>query len=133
MKQLGVIILILGLALPARAEPGREFITMATFGVLAGTIVGAASLAFTDKPGDNLNNIARGASIGLYAGILLGVYVVYVVPSGEGEDEEAPEGGEPASEEAPPEEAGLRLQSIYPMVSNNQIDGVGINLRLLSF
>lgn len=57
-----------------------------TYGVLAGTMIGAASLAFSNKPGDNLNNIARGASIGLYAGILLGLYVVYAVPS---EDEQA--------------------------------------------
>ncbi len=55
----------------------------ATYGVLAGTLVGAASLAFTDRPGDNLNRVARGASFGLYAGILLGVYIVYVVPSAE--------------------------------------------------
>jgi hypothetical protein len=47
-----------------------------SYGVLAGTLVGAAALAFTDKPGDNLNLIARGASIGLYAGIALGIYVV---------------------------------------------------------
>lgn len=51
-----------------------------TYGVLAGTLVGAATLAFTDKPSDNLNKVARGASLGLYTGILLGLYVVYVVP-----------------------------------------------------
>lgn len=61
-------------------NPGREFLMSCTYGVLAGTLVGAASLAFTDKPGDHLNHIARGASFGLYAGILLGLYVVYVVP-----------------------------------------------------
>lgn len=64
-----------------RAEPMHEFIVSCAYGVLAGTLVGAASLAFQEHPGDNLNNIARGASIGLYAGILLGLYVVYVSPS----------------------------------------------------
>lgn len=59
----------------------REFIMSCTYGVLAGTLVGAASLAFVSKPSENLNRVARGASIGLYAGILLGLYVVYVVPS----------------------------------------------------
>lgn len=51
-----------------------------TYGTLAGTLVGAASLGFEKEPGQKLNRIARGASLGLYAGILLGLYVVYVVP-----------------------------------------------------
>ena len=67
----------------AQAEPMREFIMSCSYGVLAGTLVGAATLAFSDKPGDNLNKVARGASFGLYAGILLGLYVVYGVPNQE--------------------------------------------------
>lgn len=61
----------------------RDFIMSCSYGVLAGTLVGAATLAFSDKPGDNLNKVARGASFGLYAGILLGLYVVYGVPNQE--------------------------------------------------
>ncbi|MGE0527091.1 MAG: hypothetical protein AB7G93_18925 [Bdellovibrionales bacterium] len=64
----------------AAGNPTREFIMSCTYGVMAGTLVGAASLAFTNKPSDNLNRVARGASIGLYTGILLGLYVVYIVP-----------------------------------------------------
>lgn len=67
----------------AQAEPLRDFIMSCSYGVLAGTLVGAATLAFSDKPGDNLNKVARGASFGLYAGILLGLYVVYGVPNQE--------------------------------------------------
>ncbi len=63
------------------ADPQKEFIMSCTYGVLAGTLIGAASLAFVDRPSENLNKVARGASIGLYAGILLGAYVVYIVPS----------------------------------------------------
>jgi hypothetical protein len=59
----------------------REFIMSCTYGVLAGTLIGAASLAFVDHPSDHLNKVARGASLGLYAGILLGLYVIYVVPA----------------------------------------------------
>ncbi|MEO0337029.1 MAG: hypothetical protein AAF202_11570 [Pseudomonadota bacterium] len=59
-----------------------------TYGVLAGTLVGAATLAFEDQPGDNLNKVARGASIGLYTGILLGLYVVYGVSADDGGGEE---------------------------------------------
>jgi hypothetical protein len=55
----------------------KEFLMSCTYGVLAGTLVGAALLAFTDQPGENLSKVARGASIGLYTGIALGLYVVY--------------------------------------------------------
>lgn len=72
------------------SSSSREFIASCTYGVLAGTLVGAASLAFTDRPGDNLNRVARGASLGLYTGILLGMYVVYIVPGMGSEDEEDP-------------------------------------------
>lgn len=70
----------------ASAEPIREFVLSAGYGVLAGGLVGAATLAFSDKPGENLNRIARGASIGLYAGIALGLYVVYGVPGDDVEE-----------------------------------------------
>lgn len=62
------------------ASSEREFIMSCTYGVLAGTLVGAASLAFTSQPGQNLQNVARGASLGLYAGIALGFYTVYILP-----------------------------------------------------
>src|SRR5690606_6464838 len=79
------VLVIVGLTpMTAQAQSNtamREFIMSCTYGVLAGTLVGAASLAFEDQPGEKLNRVARGASLGLYAGILLGVYVVYVVPS----------------------------------------------------
>jgi hypothetical protein len=71
-------------------NPTREFVMACTYGVLAGTLVGAASLAFTSKPSDNMNKVARGASLGLYAGILLGLYVVYVVPGMEENPDEIP-------------------------------------------
>lgn len=88
-----VLSMVLGLVFPglfprrAQAEPMRDFIMSCSYGVLAGTLVGAATLAFSDKPGDNLNKIARGASFGLYAGILLGTYVVYGVSDGATEDD----------------------------------------------
>jgi hypothetical protein len=68
----------------------REFMLSATYGALAGALVGGASLAFSEHPGDNLNKVARGASIGLYAGILLGLYVIYGGSNGRaGDDDEA--------------------------------------------
>jgi hypothetical protein len=77
----------------ARADnPSREFVMSCTYGVLAGTLVGTASLAFTKKPSDNMYRVARGASLGLYTGILLGLYVVYIVPSLEATGDEEPPG-----------------------------------------
>ena len=78
---------VLMFAKPLKAEPVHEFLMSCTYGALAGGLVGAATLAFSSHPGDNLNTVARGASLGLYAGILLGAYVVYGVPGG---DDEAP-------------------------------------------
>lgn len=121
MKSLLRLVIILALSFPMRAahaegsNASREFLMSCTYGVLAGTLVGAASLAFTDKPGDNLNRVARGASIGLYAGILLGAYVVYFVP------EEEPD--------------GLSSQSIliYPTLSPEGVDGAAFDWTITRF
>jgi hypothetical protein len=85
--------ILISATLPAHAaeeNTTREFVMSCTYGVLAGTLVGAASLAFTSKPSDNMFRVARGASIGLYAGILLGLYVVYIVPGMEQNPDEIP-------------------------------------------
>lgn len=62
------------------ADDMHEFITSCSYGVIAGSLVGVASLAFEKQPGKSLNNVARGASLGLYAGIILGIYAIYFVP-----------------------------------------------------
>jgi hypothetical protein len=109
----------------------REFVMACTYGVMAGTLVGAASLAFTSKPSDNLNRVARGASIGLYAGIALGLYVVYIVPGLE----------EGAAEEADP---NVRLDNLPFRVAptfakaparsgNERIDGAKADFTVLRF
>ncbi|WP_127716448.1 phage holin family protein [Halobacteriovorax sp. HLS] len=46
--------------------------TMALYGTVGGALLGTASLAF----GTNGRAIAQGASLGLYAGIIFGTYVV---------------------------------------------------------
>lgn len=91
LRKFAVHLIILGSFVSgpqASADPGKEFIMSCTYGVLAGTLVGAATLAFEDKPGDNLQRIARGASLGLYAGIALGFYTVYVLPGKLQEEDE---------------------------------------------
>lgn len=44
----------------------------AGYGIVAGTLLGTATLAF----GGEGRNIAKGASLGLYAGLIFGAYVV---------------------------------------------------------
>lgn len=125
-----IVVLSLSLSLSimcpqaAQAEPTRELFMSAAYGVLAGTLVGAATLAFTDRPGDNLKNIARGASLGLYAGILLGLYVVYVVPG---------EGDEDGEDYAPSEESSIR-PILSPIVSETgNLEGAHLSAKVFSF
>ncbi len=125
--QLKKLFIILALLIPpvlkpscAFADPAKDFVMSCTYGVLAGTLVGTATLAFTDKPGDNLNRIARGASIGLYAGILLGLYVVNLSAPG-AEDEQVP-----ANVQIP------KLQ-VYPIVSERGIEGGAVQYSLFKF
>lgn len=46
--------------------------TMSGYGVVGGTLLGAASMAF----GASGKAIARGASLGLYGGLIFGTYVI---------------------------------------------------------
>lgn len=122
-----VLSLLVALQVPvqARAEPTRELFMSAAYGVLAGTLVGAATLAFTDHPGDNLKNIARGASLGLYAGILLGLYVVYVVPG---------EGDEDSDGDYAPGDSGSIRPILSPIVSDTgTLEGAHVSAKVLSF
>jgi hypothetical protein len=151
-KSIIVAVLCLTLVRPstAKAEATREFVLSCTYGVLAGTLVGAASLAFSDKPGDNLNKVARGASLGLYAGILLGLYVVYGVPSGGSDDDAAAAAGivnfnlksleaqrPSASSAYAYKVARARFEPsrlhLIPIVSERGFEGAEAHLQVLSF
>jgi hypothetical protein len=55
--------------MPAKA---KAFLTMAGYGAGGGALLGAASLAFGASP----RAIAQGASLGLYAGIFFGAYIL---------------------------------------------------------
>lgn len=120
-----ILVLALGLALvspAARADSAsREFVMSCTYGVLAGTLVGAAMLAFTDQPGENLSKVARGASIGLYTGILLGLYVVYGVDENEEEPDmlNGPSEGWRRTKTAP-------TWALVPTFGERGVDGAGV-------
>jgi hypothetical protein len=51
---------------------GKAFMIICTYGTVGGALLGFASMAF----GSNSRAIAQGASLGLYAGIGFGAYVI---------------------------------------------------------
>lgn len=44
------------------------------YGGVIGSLLGTASIAFTDEPSDHLNFIAKGAAYGVFAGTIFGMY-----------------------------------------------------------
>lgn len=77
MKQgLAVFIFTFGLMSSALAASElRTILISSAYGAGAGALVGVTALAFSDNPGQNLNMVARGASLGLYAGLAYGIYM----------------------------------------------------------
>ncbi len=120
-----ISILLVGLffstVLKAEDDKSKEFLTSAAYGTLVGALVGAASLAFVDNPGDDLQRVAKGASLGLYAGIALGIYVTQFY-----ENKPEPELGT---------EPEVRAPSFFvaPIVSNKGIDGFISQMTIYNF
>ncbi len=56
------------------AEPLQDAFRYGTYGLVAGAIVGGASMAFSEDPGSRLSPVAKGASLGLYAGLIVAIY-----------------------------------------------------------
>ena len=119
---------LVAMPLKARADSTREFMMSAAYGALAGTLVGAATLAFSDRPGDNLNKVARGASLGLYSGILLGLYVVYGGPT---EDSDAAEQLKRQTSFKMPKEPNLLVAPILGDCGN--LEGAQASYSVLHF
>ena len=122
LKLMLVALLFFGPFSASAQNATKEFTTATTYGVLAGTLVGAASLAFTEHPGENLQRVARGASIGLYLGIMLGVYIVYIVPGKEDELQEL----------EIPTEASI-MPRLYPIIGKTGIDGLHAQWNVFNF
>lgn len=65
----------------ARAETGderfRDLLMISGYSTIVGAAFGAALLAFTAEPGDNLDYIARGAAIGFLGGVAVGSFLVF--------------------------------------------------------
>jgi CDP-diglyceride synthetase len=129
VKKIIVLAVTISVFLPAqkaKADAGREFLMSVTYGTLAGALLGTASLAFTDKPGDKLQRIARGASLGLYFGILLGLYVIYAVPDESDELKNI----------LPEDDYGFKMRApmIYPTFADNgKLDGAAVDFTIFKF
>ncbi|MAX65425.1 MAG: hypothetical protein QF441_01350 [Bacteriovoracaceae bacterium] len=78
MRKLILFIFICSLSLlpyqktQAMDAKGKAFLIICTYGTVGGALLGFASMAF----GTNSRAIAQGASLGLYAGIAFGSYVL---------------------------------------------------------
>lgn len=83
MKKLIIILLMaacIGLPLKSQAASSLQVVAEdALWGVLIGSLLGTASLAFTDEPSDHLDYIARGAAVGAFAGIAFGIYEIHPI------------------------------------------------------
>jgi hypothetical protein len=79
MKLFVALLVGLSLTLPmkAKANEMRTFLLSCAYGTAIGAAVGLATVAVSDDPGGKSQNIARGASLGLYAGIAMGLYLNY--------------------------------------------------------
>jgi hypothetical protein len=134
------ILLTTSLLLPkkSQAEAGREFLLSCTYGVLAGALLGAASLAVEENPSEKVHRVARGASLGLYAGIILGTYVVYIVPSQNQSSEK--EELEQYQEKIEPDDYGKLMKkfeppklTFYPVIEQSHVTGVAFNYNIARF
>ena len=73
MKKLVLFIFSILFTLNVSAYELSDFLSACGYGTLIGAGVGVISLAFEKTPSEHSNNIARGASLGLYGGIIYGV------------------------------------------------------------
>lgn len=100
----------------------KPFLITSTYGVIAGSLIGFGSLAFYETPRDNLRNVAIGASLGLYTGILIGVYAVYVLPMFEKPAQNTPS-------EDPLELHGFHMYPTLQWASKTPIPSLGFETK----
>ena len=80
MKQTVVVVLLISMILmmaPGKAKAYendvQEVLKSSFYGGLTGALIGAAFLAFRDKPGDHLQDISVGAGVGVILGTIYGI------------------------------------------------------------
>lgn len=114
MRKIALIIfsfLLLFQAQVVHAKDLRGFLKNCAWGTLGGATAGVVSLVFIDKPNESWGNVARGASLGLYAGIAYGLVRLN-------------------------QEKNTAIQSdyaIFPTMENGVVAGLQMNATLLRF
>lgn len=73
-RKIKILIIMLLSSSNLWAEPLQDGFRYGAYGVVGGALVGGASMAFSEDPGSNLAPVARGASLGLYAGLIVAVF-----------------------------------------------------------
>lgn len=53
-----------------------NFLKSCAYGTIGGALVGLATIAASENPNGKINNVSRGASLGLYFGIAYGLYKI---------------------------------------------------------
>lgn len=81
MKNYLLLFSFLLFSLKGNAAELTEFLKSCGYGTLIGAGVGVVSLAFEKNPSEHANNVARGASLGLYGGIVYGLLEAQERPS----------------------------------------------------
>lgn len=90
----------------------QDFLKSSAYGTIGGALAGVVSLALTDRPSDHGSNIAKGASLGLYAGIGYGLYQLNHEPEKVNTDPYA---------------------SLSPQFVNGQVDGLQVLFNFAAF
>lgn len=100
-----------------QAADFNRFLKACGIGTLMGAGIGLVSLAAENKPSEHSANITRGASLGLYAGMAYGAYLV------------APR---PASRMHQDMDYGSNTM-IIPTFAQNKVDGFEVSSSVYNF
>lgn len=74
MKKIFYILYFVLSSIVVKAEPFQDGFRYGTYGIVAGALAGGTAIALSEDPGSNLSPVAKGASLGLYAGLLVAAY-----------------------------------------------------------
>ncbi|MEY4616006.1 MAG: hypothetical protein RJB66_966 [Pseudomonadota bacterium] len=74
MKQIIFSLILFASGLSCKAEPFQDGFRYGTYGIVAGALAGGTAIALSEDPGSNLAPVAKGASLGLYAGLIVAIF-----------------------------------------------------------
>jgi hypothetical protein len=131
LKAVVISILILASLKPGQVSAAegnskmKTFLTSCAYGTAAGALVGLGTLAFASDPGSSVGNVARGASLGLYAGIGVGLYL--------NTDDQETKSTLPESTEYKKQSSEEGFWAVSPLWYNGKVAGAELNFLGLRF